>query len=112
MAAYFDSLFESMISFENECLQNEPIGLFYEELAKKSSDLLLMSPSRKCEYIKKLLDSNYEANLQPRKPHERLEMKSHKRKGFGRKGKVSVGVQCSDQTPTLEMDRLTFLNEE
>jgi hypothetical protein len=83
-----------MISFDNDYLDNEPIGLYYQELTKKSSDVLLMGPIRKAEYFKKVLNRTDQANIHMRQWYERIELRSKKRKGIGRKGKVDVGVQC------------------
>jgi len=58
-----------MISFDNDYLDNEPIGLYYQELARKSSDVLLMGPFRKAEYYKKILNRTAQANIHLRQWH-------------------------------------------
>ena len=53
-----------------------------------------MGPERKAQYLKKILDRKDETNSQSRKRHARVEIKSKRKIGLGRKGKISVGVQC------------------
>ena len=88
------SLFNSMVNFDNDYLETEPIGQYYNELTRKSSDVLLMGPDRKSQYFDKVLKRTYQANIHLRQGYTRIELRSGKRVGMGRKGKVNVGIQC------------------
>lgn len=105
---YFDSLSAQMISFENEEVGEEPIGLYANELASKKSDVLLMNPERTSGYIINILNRAGESNSQRRRWMGRKEAHAGRTVGLGRKRMVDVGVQCSEQF-TTQLDKVMIL---
>lgn len=97
-----------MISFENEKVGEEPIGLYANELASKKSDVLLMNPERTSEYIINILNRAGESNSQRRRWMGRKEGHAGRTVGLGRKRMVDVGVQCSEQF-TTQLDKVMIL---
>ena len=98
-----------MISFDNDYLDNEPIGRYEEELSKMSSGVLFLSAQHKANYFNKVLEEATQANVHLRQDYNRIELRSIKRKGMGRKGRVSVGIQCHIQDGNLETDKVFII---
>lgn len=97
-----------MIAFENPDGNREPVGLYSLQLTARSSDVLLMNPLRNMEYILRILDRKDGSNTQRRKWARRREMLPTKTVGLGRKGKVSVGVQCAEEISN-QVDKLMIV---
>lgn len=109
-AAAFGTLFEEAASFANPLVALEPIGLYAESLRKGSSDVLLMDPERQSNYVQAILGRKDSSRTQRRTLCQRKELSAARRVGVSRKGRVNVGVQCSEDF-SLDCDVLLILEE-